>query len=124
MFLHVKRLLESQKEALDALCKGQVQERVASLSLCKAEGQVAQRRNMLGDYQDNPLLRLEEAVREDRAIYKEVQQKNAGLLDFYRTTSFALTGHTAATRPIIAAEYPLQARFQCELQSSLACECS
>jgi hypothetical protein len=46
--------------------------------LCKAEGKVAQQRIMLGDYQDNTLLRLEEDVCEDWAFYEEVQRENAG----------------------------------------------
>ncbi|GAQ87406.1 hypothetical protein KFL_003500170, partial [Klebsormidium nitens] len=109
VWLHVKELLVRQKKALDLLVRGQSAEQFASVSLNNAEREAAQRRNRLGNYQDNTLLELEQRVRQELAAYQDLQRGNAGLLDWYRTTSFVLTGHTASIRPLLQSEYPSQA---------------
>jgi hypothetical protein len=59
--------------------------------------------NMLGDFEDPTLA---EALQAKSRAYQELQQRNAGLLDWYRLVSFALTGHTASTR--LKEELPTQ----------------
>lgn len=98
---HVKELLVRQRNALNLLVRGQSAERFASSSLTRAEREAAQRRRILGNYQDSTLLELEETAREELAVYQSVQRANSGLLDWYRATSFALTGHMASIRRLL-----------------------
>lgn len=87
--------------AMRDLVIGSCEEHTACRALTRARAE----QQTLGNFEDP---RLTELLQAKARAYQELQERNAGLLDWYRTTSFVLTGHTASTRRLHPNDFPAQ----------------
>jgi hypothetical protein len=114
MWRTIRVALMSQKEKMHALGVGQSLEHTAKLKLHRAKLACDRRQATLGDFADETLLNLEDEVEDKQNDYDDLLRANRGLLDWYRSTSFFLTGRTASTTSMGIMEYsavnPLEAK--------------
>lgn len=113
MWPTIRAALVSQKEKMHELGLGQSLEYTAKMKLHRAKLAYDRRRASLGDFADETLLNLEAELDEKQSDCDDLLRANRGLLDWYRSTSFFLTGRTTSTACMGKAEYsavnPLEA---------------
>ncbi|GAQ92729.1 hypothetical protein KFL_011110030 [Klebsormidium nitens] len=106
MWPTMRAALASQKEKMYKLGVGQSLEHTAKLRLHRAKLAYDRRRATLGDFTDETLQNLEDEAFEKQFDYDDLLLANRGLLDWYRSTSFFLTGRTTSTACMGGMEYP------------------
>eukprot|EP00243_Klebsormidium_subtile_P013423 TRINITY_DN881_c0_g1_i9.p1 TRINITY_DN881_c0_g1~~TRINITY_DN881_c0_g1_i9.p1 ORF type:complete len:551 (+),score=93.44 TRINITY_DN881_c0_g1_i9:26-1654(+) len=106
MWPTMRAALSSQKDKMYKLGVGQSLEHSAKLKLHRAKLAYNRRRSTLGDFTDETLQNLEAEVEDKQFDFDNLLFANRGLLDWYRSTSFFLTGRTTSTVCMGDTEYP------------------
>lgn len=106
MWPTMRAALSSQKDKMYKLGVGQSLEHSAKLKLHRAKLAYDRRRSTLGDFTDETLQNLEDEVEDKQFDFDNLLFANRGLLDWYRSTSFFLTGRTTSTACMGDTEYP------------------
>lgn len=90
--------LVSQKEAIHRHGRGLLLEHTAYHQLQRATEERFSYLIRSGGFSDTTLDSLEVDLHEKQTAYADLLCNNRGVLDWYRSTSFFLTGHTASTQ--------------------------
>lgn len=97
MWSFIRSSLAAQKKSMYNLGVGFSLEHTAFQKLQQAQEACIRRKAFLGNFTDATLQSLESYLLEKEREYEDMLFDNRGLLDWYRSTSFVLTGHTAST---------------------------